>query len=344
MMAITIHGPRDIRWERVPDPELQRPTDAIVRVLRSCVCGSDLWRYRGLAPLRSPGGTIGHECIGEVVEVGDEVHDFEVGDVVIVPFNHCDGTCVHCRAGVPAACVNLSVTQSGQGELARVGQADGTLVRIGNRRELPPEDLMPSLLALSDVLPTGWHAAVSAGVIPGATVVVVGDGAVGLGGVIASAALGAKRVIALSGHADRQALAREFGATDIVASRGAEAEAEVLELTEGIGADAVLECVGTSQAMATAFVVARPGSTVGFVGVPNGVDEFPIRAAFSRNVGLAGGMAPVRKYLPTILPLVLDRTIDPGRIFDMTLPMPDAAEGYRAMDERRSIKPMLIPA
>lgn len=343
MLATTIHGPGDIRWEEVADPYAGKPTDAVVRVLAGCVCGSDLWRYRGLAPVTVPGSTIGHECVGEIVEVGAEVRDFRVGDVVIVPFDHCDGTCVHCLAGQQAACVNLGFTASGQGQFARVTQADGSLVRIGTADARPDDALMPSFLALSDVMATGWHAAVSARVTPGSTAVVVGDGAVGLSGVIAAHALGAERVIAMSRHADRQALALEFGATEIVAERGDEAKARILELTNGVGADAVLECVGTTQSMATAFDVARPGATVGFVGVPTGVDAFPIATAFSRNVGLAGGMAPVRKYLPTLLELVLAGTINPGRVFDMTLPMSEAAEGYRAMDERRAIKVLLTP-
>jgi threonine dehydrogenase-like Zn-dependent dehydrogenase len=343
MLATTIHGPGDIRWEEVADPYAGTSTDAVVRVVVGCVCGSDLWRYRGLAPVTVPGVTIGHECVGEIVEVGADVRDFRVGDVVIVPFDHCDGTCVHCLVGQQEACVNLAFTTSGQGQFARVTQADGTLVRIGTADERPDDALMPSFLALSDVMATGWHAAVSAGVAAGSTAVVVGDGAVGLCGVIAASALGAERVIAMSRHADRQALALEFGATEIIAERGDEAVARVMEATAGVGADAVLECVGTTQSMATAFRAARPGATVGFVGVPTGIEAFPIAAAFSRNVRLAGGMAPARKYIPELLELVLAGRIDPGRVFDMTLPMSDAAEGYRAMDERRAIKVLLQP-
>jgi threonine dehydrogenase-like Zn-dependent dehydrogenase len=242
-----------------------------------------------------------------------------------------------------SACVNLGFTQSGQGEYARVTQADGSLVAVGGGRDgKPDEHLVPSLLALTDVMATGWHAAVAAGVQPGHTVVVVGDGAVGLSGVLAASQMGAERVVAMSRHEPRQEIARAFGATDVVAERGEEGEARIADLTDGIGADAVLECVGTDGAMKTAFTVARPGSTVGFVGVPHGV-ELPVRRMFQKNVGLAGGMAPVRRYLPDLLDRVLSGAIDPGKVFDLTLPMAQAAEGYRAMDERRAIKVLLQP-
>jgi len=235
--------------------------------------------------------------------------------------------------------VNLSMTSSGQAEYARVGQADGSLVATGGT---PPDDLLASVLALTDVMPTGWHAAVCAGVKPGDTAVVVGDGAVGLCGVIAAQAMGAERIVALSRHAPRQELARAFGATHVVAARGDDAIAEVLELTDGVGADAALECVGTDDAMKTAIGVTRPGGGVGYVGVPHGV-ELPLRTMFERNLGLRGGIAPVRRYLPDLLALVQDRAIDPGRVFDLTLPLEESPEGYRAMDERRAIKVMLRP-
>ena len=338
MRATTIHGPRDIRVSEVPDPVLELPTDAIVRVTAGCICGSDLWPYRGENPI-TPGATIGHECIGVVEAVGAEVRDVRVGDYVIVPFCHCDNTCAHCRAGAQSVCTHLGMTVSGQAELARVTQADGSLVKVG---DTPDPKLIPSLLALSDVMPTGWHAAVSAGVRPGATVVVVGDGAVGLCGVLAASTMGAERVIAMSRHAPRQELARAFGATDVVAERGKEGGAIVKELTDGIGADAVLECVGTDEAMRTAFGVARPGSMVGFVGVPHGV-ELPVRTMFSKNVGLRGGMAPVRRYLPELLDLVLAGRIEPGRVFDARVGLDEVAEGYRAMDERRAIKVLVEP-
>jgi threonine dehydrogenase-like Zn-dependent dehydrogenase len=336
MRATTIHGPGDIRVTDVPDPTLGSPTDAIVKVTAGCICGSDLWPYRGENDVEV-GSTIGHECIGVVEEVGSEVTSFRPGDHVIVPFCHCDNTCAHCAAGVQSACSNLSMTTSGQGEYALVGQADGSLVKLDGE---PDAALVPSLLALSDVMPTGWHAAVAAGVPEGGTVVVVGDGAVGLCGVLAASVMGAEKVIAMSRHESRQKIATAFGATHLVAARGREGAAEVKEITAGIGADAVLECVGTDDAMGAAFAVARPGATVGFVGVPHGVD-LPVRRMFQKNVGLRGGMAPVRRYLPELLDHVLAGRIEPGLVFDLTLPLEQAADGYRAMDERRAIKVLL---
>lgn len=338
MRATTIHATRDIRVEEVPDPRVRRPTDAVVRVVAGCICGSDLWYYRGESPFR-PGQTIGHECVGVVEEVGGDVRGVRPGDFVIVPFCHCDNTCAHCRNGVQSACVNVGMTLSGQSELALVTQADGSLVRMDGP---PPEDRLASVLALTDVMPTGWHAAVSARVRPGQTVVVVGDGAVGLCGVLAASAMGAERIIAMSRHESRQRIAREFGATDVVAARGKEGAAEVKELTAGIGADAVLECVGTHDSMGTAIAVARPGAMVGFVGVPHGI-ELPVQRMFQRNIGLQGGMAPVRRYLPELLDLVMAGRIDPGRVFDLTLPMAESPAGYQAMDERRAIKVLLTP-
>lgn len=337
MRATTIHAAGDIRVEEVPDPVIKKPTDAIVKVTAGCICGSDLWPYRGENPIR-PGATIGHECIGIVEEVGSEVRDFKAGDYVVVPFCHCDNTCAHCRAGAQSACVNLGMTASGQAEYARVNQADGSLVATGGT----PPDLLASVLALTDVMPTGWHAAVCAGVRKGGTAVVVGDGAVGLCGVLAASVMGAETIIAMSRHESRQEIARAFGATHVVAARGKDGIDEVREITDGIGVDAALECVGTDQAMTTAIGVTRPGGGVGFVGVPHGV-ELPIRTLFERNIGLRGGIAPVRRYLPELLALVQDRTIDPGKVFDLTLPLDEAPEGYRAMDERRAIKVMLQP-
>jgi len=338
MRATTIHAPGDIRFEEVPDPRIEEPTDAIVKVVAGCICGSDLWPYRGENDIDA-GSTIGHECVGVIEEVGGEVRDFAVGDFVIVPFCHCDNTCAHCAAGVQSVCDNLGFTASGQGEYARVTQAGGSLVKTDG---MPDDSLIPSLLTLSDVMATGWHAAVAAGVKEGGTAVVIGDGAVGLCGVLAASQLGAERVIAMSRHEPRQEIARAFGATDVVAERGKDGSARIAELTKGVGADATLECVGTDEAMKTAFAVARPGSTVGFVGVPHGV-ELPVRRMFQKNVGLAGGMAPVRRYLPDLLDRVLSGAIDPGRVFDLTLPMAESAEGYRAMDERRAIKVLLQP-
>ncbi|MBZ5738986.1 zinc-dependent alcohol dehydrogenase family protein [Nocardioides mangrovi] len=339
MRATTIHGTRDIRVSDVPDPTIEVPTDAVVRVVAGCICGSDLWPYRGENAI-TPGDTIGHECVGVVEEVGSAVTSFRPGDFVVVPFDHCDNTCPHCLAGAQSGCVNLGFTASGQAEYTRVTQAEGSLVKTDG---MPDEGLIPSLLTLADVFPTGWHAAVSAGVREGGTAVVVGDGAVGLFGVLSASLMGAERVIAMSRHQPRQELARAFGATDIVAERDQEGVDAVLELTDGVGADAVLECVGTNQSMNTAFRIARPGARVGMVGVPHGVDLPLYPIMFRKNVALAGGMAPTRKYLPELLDRVLEGGIDPGRVFDLTVPLDEVADGYRAMDERRAIKVLVQP-
>jgi threonine dehydrogenase-like Zn-dependent dehydrogenase len=336
MRATTIHGPRDIRLEERPEPTIKAPTDAIVKVTAGCICGSDLWPYRGENPI-TPGDTIGHEMIGVIEAVGSEVSSFRPGDFVVAPFCHCDNTCAHCRAGMTSACVNQGFTTMGQAEYARVTHADGSLVKTDG---IPDASMLPSLLTLADVFPTGWHCAVAAGVSPGHTVVVVGDGAVGLCAVLAAAEMGAERVIAMSRHEQRQEIARQFGATHIVAERGKEGAERVLELTQGVGADAVLECVGTDGSMKQAFACARPGSTVGFVGAPHGV-ELPLRRMFVKNLGLAGGMAPVRAYLPELLELVTSGTVDPGLVFDSRMPLDQVAEGYRAMDERTAIKVFL---
>lgn len=338
MRATTIHGPGEIRLSDVPDPTITADTDAIVKTVAGCVCGSDLWPYRGEGHV-PVGDTIGHEAVGVVEEVGSAVSSFAPGDFVIVPFCHSDNTCPHCRAGMTSVCENLGFTVSGQAEYFRVTQAEGSMVKTDG---MPDADLVPALLALTDVMPTGWHAAVSAGVREGSTAVVVGDGAVGLCGVLAASQLGAERVIAMSRHEPRQELARRFGATDIVPERGKEGVERVMELTGGVGADAVLECVGTDQSMKTGLRCARPGATVGFVGVPHGV-QLPVTAMFARNVGIAGGVAPVRAYLPDLLGKVLDGTIDPSPVFDLTLPLDDVADAYRAMDERRAIKVLLQP-
>ena len=349
MKATLIHGTRDIRLEDVPDPTVQLPTDALVRVVAACVCGSDLWPYRGVRPTTSP-QRIGHELIGVVEEVGSDVRTVKAGDFVISPFALSYGTCAHCRNGVHTSCERGAwfgsedadgiLVDGGQGEYVRVAQADGSLVATPG---MPDDALIPSLLTLSDVMGTGHHAAVSAGVGKGSTVVVVGDGAVGLCAVLAAKRLGAERIIAMSRHADRQALAREFSATDIVAERGDEGVAQVTELLGGIGADSALECVGTKESMAQALASTRPGGRVGYVGVPAGGPELPIGQLFSSNVSVGGGVAPVRAYIPELLDDVLSGAIDPGRVFDTTYPLAQVADAYRAMDERTAIKSLLRP-
>jgi threonine dehydrogenase-like Zn-dependent dehydrogenase len=338
MRATTLHAPRDIRVSDVPDPRITAPTDAIVKVVAGCICGSDLWPYRGENEI-TPGETIGHECVGIVEEVGSDVRSFRPGDFVIVPFCHCDNACPHCLFGAQSVCENLGFTESGQAEYTLVSQAEGSLVKTDG---MPDASLIPSLLTLADVFPTGWHAAVSAGVRKGGSAVVIGDGAVGLCGVLAAHVMGAETIVAMSRHEPRQEVARAFGATHVVAERDREGAAAIKEITGGVGADAVLECVGTDQAMRTAYAIARPGSMVGFVGAPHGV-ELPVRRMFQRNVGLAGGMAPVRRYLPELLELVLSGAVDPGLVFDSTLPLDQVADGYRAMDERRAIKVLIEP-
>lgn len=347
MRATLIHGDHDIRFEEVPDPVLVTGDDAIVRVVAACVCGSDLWPYRGVTTSR---GRIGHEFVGVVEEVGASVELVRVGDFVIAPFYVCDMTCVNCRNGFSTSCLQGSwwggedrtghLADGGQGERIRVPLADGTLAVVPG----PVDDaLVPHLLTLSDVMGTGHHAAVSAGVRPGDTVVVVGDGAVGLCGVLAASRLGASRVVAMSRHESRAALAREFGATDVVAERGEEGIAAILEMFEGVGADRVLECVGTDESMRQALGSARPGGQVGFVGVPNGGPELPMRTLFNTNVGVRGGVAPVRNYVEELLPEVLSGALQPGKVFDLELPLSQVAEAYAAMDERRAIKVLLRP-
>ena len=346
MRATVIHGTRDVRVEDVPDPTIHHPGDALVRVTAACVCGSDLWPYRDFrgAPRR-----IGHEFVGIVEEVGTEVATLRPGQFVIAPFVVSDGTCVNCRNGVHTSCLGGGAwggkdthgvpVDGGQGERVRVPVADGTLVATP---ELPAPSQVPDLLTLSDVMGTGHHAALAAGVAKGGTVAVVGDGAVGLCGVIAARRLGAERIVVFSRNPARQAAARSFGATDVVEQRGDEGAAAVRETFEGVGADAVLECVGTGEAMRQAFGSARSGGKVGYVGLPHGV-ELDVVRMFRRNVGLAGGVAPVRAYLPELLDDVLAGSIDPGRVFDLELPLEQTPEAYAAMDERRAIKTLLRP-
>lgn len=336
MRATILHAPGDVRSEDVAMPRIEKPTDAVIRLAATCICGSDLWPYRGLQPAAGP-MAMGHEYCGVVVEVGSEVRSVRPGQFVVGSFVISDNTCPHCRHGFQSSCESREFMSGAQAEYARVPLADGTLLATDR---MPDDDLIPSLLAASDVLGTGWYAADAARVAPGATVVVVGDGAVGLMGVLASRQMGAGRIIVMSRHKARQDLALEYGATDTVAERGEAGIARIRELTSRIGADAVLECVGTQESMDQALRVARPGSMIGYVGVPHGV-TFDGQNLFFTQVGMLGGPAPVRRFLPHLMDLVLTRRIDPGKVFDLHIPLADAAEGYRAMDERRAIKTLL---
>ena len=340
MRGAVIHAPGDIRFEDRPDPTIQAPTDAIIKMSATCVCGSDLWDYRGINPVNQP-TPMGHEYVGIVEEVGSAVTGIKPGQFVIGSFFASDNTCEICAAGYQSACVHREYVGAGgaQSEYLRVPLADGTLVATP---ELPSEDKIPSLLAASDVLGTGWFGAVAANVRPGATVAVVGDGAVGLLGVLAAKQLGAERIIAMSRHESRQKLALDFGATDIVAERGDDGVAAIKDLTDGLGAHSVIEAVGTQESMMQAIRSARPGGHVGYVGVAHGV-ELPGEELFYSHVHLHGGPAPVRRFLPEHIDLITNGTIDPGKVFDLTLPLADVAKGYRAMDERRAIKALLKP-
>ncbi|MHA7132771.1 zinc-dependent alcohol dehydrogenase family protein [Oerskovia turbata] len=340
MRAVVLHAPGDVRVEDVEDPVIVEPTDAIIRVTDACVCGSDLWPYRGIAAVRGP-SRMGHEYVGVVEEVGDQVTKVAVGDLVVGSFVASDNTCEICRAGFQSRCVH-QVMMGGigtQSERARIPLADGTLVVVPGE---PTAAQRRSLLAASDVLGTGWFAAVAAEAGPGRTVAVVGDGAVGLLGVLAAHRLGAERIIAMSRHADRQALARRFGATDVVAERGEAGVARVKELTGGYGAHSTIEAVGTQESMTQAITATRPGGHVGFVGVSHDV-ELDGRDLFYATVSLLGGPAPVRRFLPELVDLIMTDQIDPGVVFDLALPLEQAAEGYRAMDERRAVKALLTP-
>ncbi len=350
MKAAFLHAPGDVRVEEAPDPVILAPTDAIVRVTAACVCGSDLWPYRGVSKIRRT-IAMGHELVGLVEEVGAEVTTVKPGDFVISAFTFSDNSCPSCRRGFQSACDHIGffgsrdsqglATVGAQGELARIPLADGSLIVVPAPFD---QALVPGLLSLSDVMSTGHHAAVSADVGPGSVVVVVGDGAVGLSGVLAASRLGAERVIAMSRHQDRADLARAFGATDVVAERGADGIAAISALLGGELADAALECVGTEESMDQAIGSVRPGGRVGYVGVPAGGSRLPIQMLFPRNITVGGGTAPARHYIPELLPDVLSGAIDPGRVFDLELPLEDAAEGYAAMDERRAIKVLLRPA
>jgi len=339
MRGTVLYGPGDVRFEDREDPRIIEPTDAVIRIPATCVCGSDLWPYRGLQPIEGP-TPMGHEYCGFVEEVGSAVKSIKPGQFVIGSFATSDNTCPHCRYGYQSSCMHREFMLRAQAPLLRVPLADGTLVTTPGG--VPSDDLVPSLLTTSDVLGTGWFAADAANVKPGATVVVVGDGAVGLLGVLSAKQMGAERIIAMSRHEARQKLAREFGATDIVSARGDEGVARIKELTKGVGADSVLECVGTQESMTQAIQSTRPGGFVSYVGVPHGV-ELSGQQLFFTHVHLHGGPAPVRRYLPELIDLVLNEKINPGKVFDLVLPLEEVAEGYRAMDERRAIKALLRP-
>ena len=336
--ATILYGPRDVRFEERDAPKIIHPTDAVIRMSAACVCGSDLWSYRGINRIAGP-TPMGHEYCGIVEDVGGAVTSVRPGQFVIGSFFASDNTCPICRAGYHTSCLRKEFVTGAQAGMLRVPLADGTLVATP---EVPPDDLLPSLLTLSDVMGTGWFAADAANVRMGGTVAVVGDGAVGLLGVLSAKLMGAERIIAMSRHQPRQKLAREFGATDIVTERGEEGANRVREMTGGIGADSVLECVGTQESMMQAIHAARPGGSVGYVGVPHGV-ELNGEYLFHTHVRLHGGPAPVRRYLPDLIWMVWDRSIEPGKVFDLALPLDRVAEGYRAMDERRAIKAFLRP-
>jgi threonine dehydrogenase-like Zn-dependent dehydrogenase len=346
MRAAVYHAAGEVRVEDVPDPVLQTPTDALVRVVRSCICGSDLWSWRGIVQ-RRPGSRLGHEFIGVVEEIGSEVRTVAVGDLVVAPFQWSDGTCPACQDGIHTRCEHGGTfgapgTDGGQGEAVRVPQADGTLVAVPGGLAGIDDGMLPSLLALSDVAGTGLHGAVLADVTEGSTVAVVGDGAVGLAAVLgARSVLGAERVILMSRHEDRAAIGRAYGATDVIAERGDEGIAAVRELTEGLGVRHVVEAVGTPESWAMSIGMARVGGTIGAVGVPHTSPQLGIFQPFVQHLTLRFGVAPVRRYLPDLVARTMAGTYDAGAVFDSTLPLADIADGYRAMDERRSIKTML---
>src|SRR5437899_1727739 len=333
MRGAVLHAPGDVRLEVRDDPTIVEPTDAIIRLSATCVCGSDLWPYRGIESVEVP-APMGHEYVGIVEEVGPSVTTIKPGHFVIGSFFASDNTCEICRAGYQSSCIHREPMGSigTQAELARVPLADGTLVATP---ELPPQDLIPSFLAASDVLGTGWFGAVAAEVGPGKTVAVVGDGAVGLLAVLAARHLGAERIIAMSRHEPRQQLALEFGATDVVEERGDEGVARIKELTSGLGAHSVIEAVGTQESMMQAIRSTRPGGHVGYVGVAHDV-ELPGEELFFSHVHLHGGPAPVRRFLPQLVDLICDRAVDPLKVLDVELPLAQAAAGYQAMDQRRA--------
>ncbi|WUI04178.1 alcohol dehydrogenase catalytic domain-containing protein [Spirillospora sp. NBC_00431] len=344
MRATLIYGRGDVRVEQVPDPVLAAPTDAIVRVTRACVCGSDLHRYRGMDPV-DEGLRIGHEFMGVVEDIGTEVNGVRRGDVVLAPFLWTDNSCDFCRDGLHGSCRNggrwaMNGLDGGQGEAARVPQADGTLIKLPVGADDP---VIPSVMALSDVLPTGHHAAVTAGVGKGSVVAVIGDGAVGLSAVLSAARLGAERIVLLGRHSARTDLGRRFGATDVVPERGEEAVAAVRELTGGDGAPHVLECVGNAAAFETALGAVRDGGTISRVGVPQYAEARLDFDVFMRNITITGGVAPARRYIPELLAEVLDGTISPGEMFDLTVGLDDIPAGFRAMNDREALKVLVRP-
>jgi threonine dehydrogenase-like Zn-dependent dehydrogenase len=344
MRATLIYGAGDIRIEDVPDPKIQHPTDAIVRVTRSCICGSDLWPY-GSRPATDEGDRIGHEFIGVVEEIGSEVSGLKAGDLVVAPFAYADNTCTFCGEGLHTSCPHggfwaVDGVDGGQGEAVRVPYAQGTLVKLPVGED---SALMPSLLTLSDVFPTGHHCAVTAGVDPRTTVTVIGDGAVGLSAVLAAKRLGAERIILMGRHTDRTDLGRDFGATDVISERGEEGIARLRELTGGFGTHTVLECVGSLPALETAFGVVRDGGAVSRVGVPQYPDGPIGFGFFRRNITLTGGVAPARAYIEELMPDVLDGKIEPGRVFDRTVSLTDVPAGYRAMADREALKVLVQP-
>ena len=339
MRGAVLHAPGDVRIEERDDPKVIEPTDAVIRLSATCICGSDLWPYRGLEPVGEP-IVMGHEYVGVVEDVGADVNNLKVGDFVVGSFAISDNTCEICQAGYHGRCANGSFVHASigtQSEYARIPLADGTLVATPGQ---PDANLIPALLAASDVLGTGWFAAVAAEAGPGKTVAVVGDGAVGLMGVLAAQQLGAERIIAMSRHPQRQALAHFYGATDIVEERGDDGVARVKELTKGLGAHSVIEAVGTQESMTQAIRATRPGGHLGFVGVTHNT-QLPGDELFFSQVHLVGGPAPVRRFLPQLIDLICNREIDPSKVFDLTLPLDQVAEGYEAMDERRAIKTLL---
>jgi threonine dehydrogenase-like Zn-dependent dehydrogenase len=344
MRAAIFRGAFDIQVEQIPDATILEPTDAVVRITHACICGTDLWPYRGQGPY-TPGWQIGHEWMGMVEDVGPEVRTLKRGDRVIAPYDFADGTCEFCQKGLDSACVQGGLWgfghEGGQAEAIRARFADATLVVVPPSVE-GDEALLKAILPVTDVLAAGHHAAVTSGVRPGDTAIVIGDGAVGLCGTLAARRLGAERIIVLGHQAQRLTLARQFGATDVVTSRGEQAVLQVIEMTGG-GADAVLECVGTEESITMAVNMTRPGGTVGFVGAPHGSGQIPLGRMFSSNIGLRGGLAPARAYLPELLNDVLEGRLDPSPILDLSVSLDEVAAGYAAMDQRQAIKVMVRP-